>query len=306
MKPSLFPGLWAWLLLWLMPLLARAELTQLSDADMLQVTAQGQSLLSFTATDVSAVSDDFYLKLGFDSGIPTEFRKLSVVGADSADPFNNTRGFSIGSDNDPFILASQDDSFTDYFNRTSNTHSLVLAFPRGSYVNEGSASSAHTFNLTTLMSLEHLSGNALHTWLSFRGVSLDDSYFKFWANAEDGLNFSGVLNLKADQLLIDADNQITAAPGSDPDDQWLLDNLDISLPLGNTLYQPLTMKVKQDLNVVLELKAIDLASAQEFDRNAASGHIKADNIALNGYDLGSVEIEGIRLQYLRVETHDLF
>ncbi|WP_420589308.1 hypothetical protein [Bacterioplanoides sp.] len=285
---------------------AVADMQALSDQDLVEVHAQGKSLISFTATDVSAVSDDFYLELGFDSGVPTQFRKLSLVGSGSDSPFDNTEGFYLGSDQDPFTIASQDEQFTDYFNQTQETRSLVIAFPRGRYLDDLPDGASGRFNLTTLMSLEHSSGNELHTWLSLQGASLDDTYVKFWVDADTGLNLSGQVNLTAERFILDADNQITAAPGDNPDDQWIVENPDISLALGNTLYQPLTLKIKEDTNVVLELKAINLASAQEFDNHSSSSHIRADNISLNGYDLGGVEIEGLKLQYLRVETHDLF
>lgn len=287
------------------PAFSHAELKPLSDQAMVDVHAQGSSLLSYRAQNVSAVSDDFYLELGFDSGIPTEFRRLSLVGAGSSDPFHNIQGFTLGSSEDPFTIVSQQDSFTDYFSQTSETSSLVLAFPRGRYVNELGSGIDTRFNLTTLMSLEHLSGNELHTWLSFQGVSLDDTYIKAWVDQEKGLSLSGLLNLSANRFVIDADNEITAAPGENPDDQWILRDLDLSLPLGNTLYQPLNLEVTEDLYLLIELEAINLASAQEFDSKAPAGHLRASGLSLNGYELGGIEIEGIRLQHLRIETHDL-
>lgn len=291
-------------LIFILPISSKAELSPLSDEALHQINGQSSSVLSFTLNNYSAVSEDFNLELGFDSGIPTEFNKLSLVGASSNDYFNSTKGFTIGNQNDPFTLALQEEIFTDRFNNTLQANSLVYAFPRGEYKNELGSDIDSTFNLTTLMSLTHLSGNELHTWLSLKGVSLDNSYTKFWVDPTNGLSISGLIDLHVEQFIADANNIKTSEPGNDPSNQWIVDTLDIELPLGNTLYQPLNIDIDSNLNLIIELKAIDLASAEAF-YNSNKGNLYVNNITMNGYESGAIEIEGIQLQYLKVTTHDL-
>ncbi len=292
------------LLILFFPFFVQAELLPLSDEALHQVNGQSSSVLSYTLDNYSAASEDFYLELGFDSGVPTEFSKLSLVGSSSSGYFNSTNGFTIGSRSDPFTLTLQEEIFTDRFNHTNAATSLVYAFPIGHYRDELDSSIDSTFNLTTLMSLTHLSGNELHTWLSLKGVSLDNTYTKFWVDPSSGLSISGLINLRVDQFVADANNIKTNEPGFDTSSQWVIDNLELDLPLGNTLYQPLNIDIDDDLNLILELKAIDLASAEAF-YNADKGNLYVDNITMNGYESGAIEIEGIQLQYLKVTTHDL-
>lgn len=283
---------------------SHAELQPLNDESLNQINGQSGRVLSYIVNNYSVVSEDFHLELGFDSGIPTEFNKLSLVGTSSNDYFNTTTGFTLGNQNDPFTLALQNEVFTDRFNNTSQATSVVYAFPRGQYRNELSHDIDSSFNLTTLMSLTHLSGNELHTWLSIKGINLDNSYTKFWVDPELGLSASGLIHLSADQFVVDANNVRTDEPGNNPNNQWILDHLEIGLPLGNTLYQPINIDIDKDLNLVLELKAINLASAESFYA-ADKGNLYVENITMNGYQSGAIEIEGIQLQYLRIETHDL-
>lgn len=292
------------LLILFFPFFVQAELLPLSDEALHQVNGQSSSVLSYTLDNYSAASEDFYLELGVDSGVPTEFSKLSLVGSSSSGYFNSTNGFTIGSRSDPFTLTLQEEIFTDRFNHTSAATSLVYAFPIGHYRDELDSSIDSTFNLTTLISLTHLSGNELHTWLSLKGVSLDNTYTKFWVAPSSGLSISGLINLRVDQFVADANNIKTNEPGFDTSSQWVVDNLELDLPLGNTLYQPLNIDIDDDLNLILELKAIDLASAEAF-YNADKGNLYVDNITMNGYESGAIEIEGIQLQYLKVTTHDL-
>lgn len=282
-----------------------ADLKPLSDRDLHSVNGQGTSALSYTLEDYSAISEDFSLELGFDSGIPTSFSKLSLVGAGSSGYFDNTNPFTIGSYNDPFTISIQEENFVDYYDNTLQATSIVYAFPRGQYIDDLASDIDSKFNLTTLMSLTHDSGNELHTWMSLQGVSLDDTYFKTWVDPNNGLSLSGQLNLQVDQFIADANDTMSAQPSSDENGQWVVDNLKLELPLGNTLYQPLNVDVDEDLNLILELKAIDLASARAFYDTASKGNLYVDNITMNGYESGAIEIEGIQLQYLKVETHDL-
>lgn len=292
----------------IMPLFSNswAELTPLSDQLLHQVNGQGSSFISYTLDNYSVTSEDFDLELNFDADIPIHFSKFSLVGASSVGYFNNTQGVSLGNHNDPFTLSLQDESFTDANNATTTATSLVAAFPRGYYVDELPDDIDSKFNLTTRASLTHQSGNELHTWLSLKGISLDDSYLKIWADPNNGLSMSGKVKLYVDQVVTDINPLVTPKPGNDVSKQLQVDKLDVSLPLGNTLYQPITIDIDENLNFITKLKAIDLASAPTFYDSAVKGNLSVDNITMNGYESGAIEIEGIQLHYLRIETHDLF
>ena len=289
----------------LLPVMAHTDLIPMSDEALFQVNGQGTSALSYTVEDYSALSEDFKLELGFDSGVPTDFAKFSLVGASSSDYFENTNGFTIGNANDPFTLTLQHESFTDANDVVSEAVSLVYAFPTGAYVDDLAPGVDSKFNLTTLMSMTHESGNELHTWMSLQGVSLDNSYYKFWVDPGKGLSVSGLISLKTDTFVADAQNTATAQPGTDAGSQWVVDNLDLSFPLGATLYQPLNIDVDDEHNLIIELKAINLSTAEHFYDTAPKGNLYVDNITMNGYESGAIEIEGIQLQYLRVQTRDL-
>lgn len=295
-------------LCWLLSLLAlnaQAELTSLDD-DMLAGVDGGNSVIAAVFDDVYIQSDDAELVLDFDSGIPLRFNNFYWLGHDAKPQSDELYGATIGSAQDPFFIAIQQESVTLEDEQLDGT-AVVIAMPEGDYKQHLNDPNAGRMDLGVLMTLEHQSGNTDETWLLFNGMDLDGSYIKFWAPDNGGLAASGELNFHADELIFQTGSVLidgAQQPSDDLSSAWKISQFDAYVPLGNTLYQPLTLNTDEDQQLVLEIAAIDANSAERF-YSEPLGHISADNITINDWDAGSSYIEGIQVQHMRVQTHDL-
>jgi hypothetical protein len=280
---------------------ASAELAPLMDSDLSQIDGQNGAAIGFIWDNVYAIGEDTTLTLDFDSGIPLVFTDFYWVGHDSARKGDTVYGGNIGSHEDPFFLNIQDESVTLVDGDILSGTILVAAFPEGTY--KGSNPDAGKMDLGTLMTLEHASGNIDETWLLFNGMSLDGTYLKSWAPDGGGLKMSGEINFHADELTFQTAT-INGSPSSDPNTAWGLTGFDLYLPLGHSIYQPVSLTISEEQQVVFEISAVNSNTAAKFYA-APTGSMTAENITLNDWNAGKSYIEGIQLQHLKVQTHDL-
>jgi len=280
---------------------ASAELTPINDSNLSNVNGQNGAAIGFVWDNVYATGEDIKLTLDFDSGIPLVFTDFYWVGHDSARKGDGVYGGNVGSYDDPFFLNIQEENITLTDGETITGTTLVTAFPEGSY--KGSNLDAGKMDLGALMTLEHASGNTDETWLLFNGMHLDGTYLKSWAPDGGGLAMSGEINFHADELIFQTAT-IAGAPSNNPNSAWQISEFDLYLPIGHSLYQPATLTISEEQQVIFEIAAVNSNTAAEFYA-APTGSFRADNITLNDWNAGASYIEGIQLQHLKVQTHDL-
>jgi hypothetical protein len=289
------------LLILLSSISVSAELTPIDDSDLSKVDGQNGAAIGFVWDDVYATGEDVKLILDFDSGIPLIFTDFYWVGHDSARKGDDVYGGNVGSYDDPYFLNIQEETVTLVNGETITGTTLVTAFPEGSY--KSNNPDAGKMDLGALMTLEHASGNTDETWLLFNGMYLDGTYLKSWAPDGGGLAMSGEINFHADELIFQAAT-VNNAPSNNLDNAWRITGFDLYLPIGHSLYQPATLSISEDQQVVFEIAAVTSNTAAEFYA-APTGSIRADNITINDWNAGASYIEGIQLQHLKVQTHDL-
>lgn len=281
--------------------MTNAELRQIDDISLAEINGQGSSAITAIMDDVYINGEDAKLTLDFDSEIPLVFSNFYWVGHDSDIRGDKVYGGTVGSRDDPFFINTQEESVTLKDGEILEATSVVFAFPEGRY--KGNNPDAGKMDLGTLMTLEHASGNTDETWLVFDGMDLDGTYVKFWAPQGGGLAMSGELNFSADELLFQTAT-VNGAPSDNLNTAWKISDFDLYLPLGNTLYQPVTLNTDDDQQLVFEIAAINENTAPEF-YTAPTGNLSAENITINNWNSGKSYIEDIQLQHLRVSTHDL-
>lgn len=281
-----------------------AQLMEIADDSLSNIDGQADSAVAWILDDVYATGQDVELKLDFDSGVPLLFTKFYWVGHDSVRSGADIYGVDLGSYQDPLFINLQDEQTILENGDQLAAATLVVAFPEGDYKQQGNNSDLGKSDIGTLMTLEHASGTKVDTWLLFNGIDFDNTYLKFWGDIDNGgLAISGELNLHADEIMFQTKSNGNQ-PSEDLSSAWRIENLDISLALGHSLYQPITLEVNDDQHLVIELAAIDNNTATQF-YNETTGNISASNITINDWDTGSASIGGVQLQHLRIETHDL-
>lgn len=280
---------------------AIAELTPINDSELSSVDGQNGAAIGFIWDNVYAIGENAKLTLDFDSGIPLVFTDFYWVGHDSDRKGDAVYGANVGSYDDPYFLNIQEESVTLTDGETITGTTLVSAFPEGSY--KGDNPDAGKMDLGALMTLEHASGNTDETWLLFNGMHLDGTYLKFWSPEGGGLNMSGEINFHADELIFQTAT-VNNAPSNDPNSSWKISGFDLYLPIGQALYQPASLTISENQQVVFEIAAVNSNTAAAFYA-APTGSVTAENITINDWNAGASYIEGIQLQHLRVQTHDL-
>lgn len=280
---------------------ATAELTPIDDSLLSNVDGQNGAAIGFIWDNVYAVGEDVKLTLDFDSGIPLVFTDFYWVGHDSARKGDSIYGGNVGSHDDPYFLNIQEESVTLEDGNTLTGTTLVSAFPEGSY--KGGNLDVGKMDLGALMTLKHASGNTDETWLLFNGMFLDGTYLKFWSPAGGGLAMSGEIKFHADELIFQTAT-VNGAPSNNPNSSWKILGFDLYLPIGQSLYQPASLTISEDQQIVFEIAPVNNNTKAAFYA-APTGSIVAKNITLNDWNAGKSYIEGIQIQHLKVQTHDL-
>lgn len=162
-----------------------------------------------------------------------------------------------------------------------------------------------------------------------KSAVIDGSYLRLWADEDmDGgaatqLVAQFRLNLYTPELSINSCDALGQSCG----DTVQLKNFELELALGNSL-QPMYLDVNGSGNFVFEIKNIretlsgtiasngqrsgsDAATWDAFENyyNDPNGEFKSNlrigELNVAGENFGSAKIEGLQIQYLRIESHDL-
>lgn len=289
-----------------LPLIVNADLKSLDQSELSDSFAQGSqnSSLNFIIDDLSVTSEDFSLRLDFDSGAPLQFDKLSLTGNSSANFYGDVTGFTLGSESDPFKLNLKNLQHSDDLGNITNKAGLLINFPQGDFINELAANTDHRFNIATQMSLA-LDNLQLFSWISLSGVDANGSNAHLWVDKDSGLGISAQINLHADSFSLEAEANPSSQPQNNDENRWHVSNLNMSLSLGSPLYQPLSFYTSDTLNFVFEIAPLPFHSSKDFYQNIPKGFLTIDNLTINNYESGGIQIEGIQIQHLKIETYDI-
>lgn len=280
---------------------AYAELQSLDDSSLSDVHGQNGSAIGYILDDVYITGKNAELTLDFDSGIPLVFTNFYWVGHNSPISGEGVYGADVGSYEDSFFINTQEEIITLENGETIGATTLVAAFPEGNY--KAGDPDSGKMDLGALMTLEHASGNIDETWLIFNGMDLDGTYLKYWAPEGGGLAVSGEINFSADDLIFQTAS-VNGQPSNDLTTAWNIADFELYLPIGHSLYQPATLKVNEEQHLVFEIEAITENSSAQF-YSEPTGYLNAGNITLNNWDSGTSYIEGLQIQHLKIETHNL-
>ena len=280
---------------------ANAELQSLDDNTLSNVHGQNGNAIGYVLDDIYITGEDAKLTLDFDSGIPLVFTNFYWIGHDSAINGDDVYGADVGSYDDAFFVNTQEETVTLENGETIAATTLVAAFPEGDY--KAGDPDSGKMDLGALMTLEHASGNVDETWLIFNGMDLDGTYLKYWAPDGGGLALSGEINFSADDLIFQT-SSINGLPSDNLDTAWKITDFDLYLPVGQSLYQPATLNINEDQHLVFEIAAINQNNAAQF-YDAPTGNLTAGNVTLNDWNSGRSYIEGLQIQHLKIETHNL-
>lgn len=136
------------------------------------------------------------------------------------------------------------------------------------------------------------------------GVTLDGSYIRLWGSNGD---LDGEVNLK---LFADSLSIATCGPACTPAQVQASTltgtNVYLNLALGYGKAQPLKFNVTADGQFEAELPKLKYEDHVDFYQNAPKTSVFIGNVNLGGNnDLGSLTVDGLRFNYLKVNSHDL-
>lgn len=163
--------------------------------------------------------------------------------------------------------------------------------------------------------------------IDMKGVYFDGSHFRLWSrpdeNGQSELNGELSLNLYAKEMNINVCGEACEGDATLTAESTLyLDNFAMSLNLGYGEIQPMKFGVTSDGNFEFELvkpdaaaigvDTSDPAAMQEFYNsyyeNAPKSFIYVGNVQVGtgaGSNLGSITVDGLRSQYLKVTSRDI-
>lgn len=292
----------------------------------LMATSTNAALVSLESSELSEVSAQVGINLVLDGvwvigdtgasitidpsesssdGVSAVLDNIYFVGqADNTNPATAKTGFTLGSVTDPVQLDIVTTNARNYQNTLGNITSIQLKFPTiDSTGSEG--------KLATRMAWNSGTGGAARsdvTWIRAQNVNLNGSSLELWSDNTLGMVFTGNLSLDVDRLDFSLD------PGGNYGsniERTRIDNLRVSLPLGYSYYQPVRIcsKCVDDggkPNYKIEITKLSSSSNlyNDFYNNAPKGSVTTGDIFAGSRNLGSVNIQGIQIQYLGITTRD--
>lgn len=227
-------------------------------------------------------------------------------------------GSNKGANQTAITLGRLEDPYSFDVDKIDSETGLVLNFPSIGLNSREKADVGVKFKFS-------LSGKTDIVDMSATGFSLNGSRIRLWGNSSDTLGDLR-LRLRSDTLdTLTCDNGAANcnSDGERNSHTVYLTGVAADLFLGSGTRQPLNFSIKSDGNFVFELKAITLA-----DVNAGvytpgnANYIDKSRVSINnlnfggsrpstagtpqgGANLGRTAIDGLRFQYLRVESYDL-
>ncbi|MGL3336738.1 hypothetical protein [Pseudomonas aeruginosa] len=134
--------------------------------------------------------------------------------------------------------------------------------------------------------------------IDLENFTLNGSYLNLWGDAA-GLKASMSLQMYADKLIVGGCQNCT------DNDRLVARNLYFDLNLGDATYQPATLTVASNGDLVLNAPGVTWANHDAFYRNVQKSNVSIGNLNIGGTDLGSQAIRGMRIDYLDVRLVSL-
>jgi len=134
--------------------------------------------------------------------------------------------------------------------------------------------------------------------IALENFTLNGSYLNLWGDAA-GLKASMSLQMYADKLII------SGCETCSDSDRVVAKNVYFDLNLGDANYQPATLTVASNGDLVLNAPGVTWANHDAFYQNVQKSNISIGNLNIGGTDLGSQAVRGMRIDYLNVRTVNL-
>lgn len=134
--------------------------------------------------------------------------------------------------------------------------------------------------------------------VDLENFTLNGSYLNLWGEPM-GLKASMSLQMYADKLVIGGCRNCT------DNDRLVAKNVYFDLNLGDANYQPATLTVASNGDLILKAPGVTWANHQGFYQNVQKSNVSIGNLSVGGTDLGSQAIRGMRIDYLDVRTVNL-
>lgn len=134
--------------------------------------------------------------------------------------------------------------------------------------------------------------------IALENFTLNGSYLNLWGDAA-GLKASMSLQMYADKLIIAGCENCSDA------NKVVAKNVYFDLNLGDANYQPATLSVASNGDLMLSAPGVTWANHEAFYQNVQKSNISIGNLNISGTDVGSQAIRGLRIDYLNVRTVNL-
>jgi hypothetical protein len=134
--------------------------------------------------------------------------------------------------------------------------------------------------------------------IALENFTLNGSYLNLWGDAA-GLKASMSLQMYADKLII------AGCENCADTNKVVAKNVYFDLNLGDANYQPATLSVASNGDLMLSAPGVTWANHEAFYQNVQKSNISIGNLNISGTDLGSQAIRGLRIDYLNVRTVNL-
>ncbi|MFV3414003.1 hypothetical protein ACQCLI_21585 [Pseudomonas nitroreducens] len=134
--------------------------------------------------------------------------------------------------------------------------------------------------------------------IALENFTLNGSYLNLWGDAA-GLKASMSLQMYADKLII------AGCENCADSNKVVAKNVYFDLNLGDANYQPATLSVASNGDLMLSAPGVTWANHEAFYQNVQKSNISIGNLNISGTDLGSQAVRGLRIDYLNVRTVNL-
>lgn len=134
--------------------------------------------------------------------------------------------------------------------------------------------------------------------IALENFTLNGSYLNLWGDAA-GLKASMSLQMYADKLVI------AGCENCADSNKVVAKNVYFDLNLGDANYQPATLSVASNGDLMLSAPGVTWANHEAFYQNVQKSNISIGNLNISGTDVGSQAIRGLRIDYLNVRTVNL-
>ncbi|WP_041712730.1 hypothetical protein [Pseudomonas sp. ATCC 13867] len=134
--------------------------------------------------------------------------------------------------------------------------------------------------------------------IALENFTLNGSYLNLWGD-KAGMKLSMSLQMYADKLIL------SGCETCSDSNRAVAKNVYFDLNLGDANYQPATLTVASNGDLILNAPGVTWANHEAFYQNVQKSNISIGNLNISGTDIGSQAIRGMRIDYLNVRTVNL-